>query len=539
MSLLNRWKLKRQGITPAHAVIIQRNVKVPASDGVELLTDLYLSHANTRAPVIMMRSPYGRSSFGFNAYALASQGFNVVLQSCRGTFGSSGKFDPHHDEKRDGLATIEWIKKQPWYGGSIGTFGMSYLGYVQWAIAAAAGPELKAMAMQVTMSDFSQMTYCGDSLMLENAFSWTHMMNTMRKGGLRIVLQMLFGKLTNEQWKTLPLASMDEKIAGERVPFWQDWMTHDSNSDPWWAPMNFHSTIADIQPPISMLGGWHDIFLPFQMRDFSALQNAGKNVRITIGPWTHTTAAGGLPDAIDWFKQHLLADKKNPAFEKPVKLYVIGADEWHYFDTWPPREVQIESWYLQPKGELHDCIAPESPADNYRYDPADPTPSLGGPGLFAKECSVDNAALESRADVLTYTSKVLNTSVDLVGPVTADIYVSSSAKSADFFVRLCDVDANGVSKNICDGLQRVAIESSANAETKVPQRVHVEFWPTAYRIAAGHRIRVQVSSGAFPRWARNLGGDEPIATATELHVATQSIHHSADYPSAINLPFCK
>lgn len=536
MNLLNRWRLKRLGIAPTHQVITQRNIKIPAPEGAQLVTDLYLGSPEQSAPVVMIRSPYGRGSFAFHAYALASQGFNVVLQSCRGTFGSSGKFDPHHDEQRDGLATIAWIKQQSWYGGSIATYGMSYLGYVQWAIAAAAGAEVKAMAMQVTMSDFSQMTYCGDSFMLENAFSWAHMMNTMRKGGLRIVLQMLFGKLNSEQWKTLPLAAMDEKIAGERIPFWQDWMQHDSSRDPWWTPMNFHSTIADIPHPISMLAGWHDIFLPFQIRDFSALQNAGKNVRITIGPWTHTTAEGGLPDAIDWFRQHLFTDAKNAtrAFEKPVKLYVMGADEWRYFDTWPPREMRTESWYLQPRGELLDRIAPASPADNYRYDPADPTPSLGGPGLFAKECSVDNAALESRADVLTYTSKLVNETIDLVGPVTADIYISSSAKSADFFVRLCDVDEKGISKNICDGLQRVTLASQ-----DIPQCVHIDFWPTAYRIAQGHRIRVQISSGAFPRWARNLGGGEPLATATEMHVATQSIHHSPDYPSAINLPFCK
>jgi putative CocE/NonD family hydrolase len=300
--------------------------------------------------------------------------------------------------------------------------------------------------------------------------------------------------------------------------------------------MNFHSTIANISPPISMLAGWYDIFLPFQLRDFSALQNAGKDARITIGPWTHTTAEGGLTDAIDWFRQHLLADTKNTlsAFEKPVKLYVIGADEWRYFDTWPPREMRIDPWYLQPNGELSERVSITTSTDSYRYDPADPTPSLGGPGLFTKRYSVDNASLEARTDVLTYTSTALTQAVDIIGPVTADIYVSSNAKSADFFVRLCDVDEKGISRNICDGLQRVTIEPQ-----DALQLVHINFWPTAYRIAAGHRIRVQVSSGAFPRLARNLGGDEPLATATEMYIATQSIHHSPDYPSAINLPFCK
>jgi putative CocE/NonD family hydrolase len=121
---------------------------------------------------------------------------------------------------------------------------------------------------------------------------------------------------------------------------------------------------------------------------------------------------------------------------------------------------------------------------------------------------------------------------DIIGNVSAELYVGSTAPSADFFVRLCDVDESGVSKNICDSLQRVKIESG-----NIPQRVRVELCPTAYRMAQGHCLRVQISSGAFPRWARNLGGLEPIAQQTELRVATQSIYHSPPYPSALTLPF--
>ena len=153
--------------------------------------------------------------------------------------------------------------------------------------------------------------------------------------------------------------------------------------------------------------------------------------------------------------------------------------------------------------------------------------------MEAIPCSVDNTELEARSDVLTYTSEPLPQSRDVIGAVAAELFVSSSAQSADFFVRLCDVDANGVSTNVCDGLQRVRIESA-----DAPQKVRVELWPTAYRFAQGHRIRVQISSGAFPRWARNTGGIEPIAHTTKLHAATQSIHHSPNCASAVILPFC-
>ena len=215
-----------------------------------------------------------------------------------------------------------------------------------------------------------------------------------------------------------------------------------------------------------------------------------------------------------------------------MKLYVIGADEWREFDAWPPRESRLERWYLQPQRKLLDRAAPDSPADEYRYDPAAPTPSVGGPALDAEPSSVDNAALEARADVLTYTSEPLPKARYLIGTVVAELFVSSSAPGADFFVRLCDVDAKSLSKNICDGLQRVRIESA-----NTPQRVRVELWPTAYRIAKGHRMRVQISSGAFPRWARNPGNAEPIAHATELRATTQSIHHSPACSSAVILPF--
>src|SRR5215472_15363878 len=134
-SFVYRLMLKRLGVVQTHAVSIQRNIRVRMPDGAELLTDVYLGNARG-APVVMIRSPYGKTlSFAARtAYPLAARGFNVIMQCCRGTFGSSGEFDPHHDEERDGLETLTWIKRQPWYRGAIATFGMSYLGYTQWAV---------------------------------------------------------------------------------------------------------------------------------------------------------------------------------------------------------------------------------------------------------------------------------------------------------------------------------------------------------------------------------------------------------------------
>jgi putative CocE/NonD family hydrolase len=510
-------------------------------DDAELLTDVFLGSAQASGPVIMIRSPYGKGAFiaGNTAYPLASQGFNVVLQCCRGTHGSSGTFNPHHDEQRDGLATLEWIKQQPWCNGVLASSGGSYLGYTQWAIAAAAGAEVKAMAMQITLSDFSRMTYSGNSFMLQNALTWTHTMTLAKKPFA--LLRFMWGRLRGipaisaEQWRSLPLAKLDENVTGEVIPFWKDWTLHSSSSDPWWAAMNHHQSIYQIQRPITMLAGWFDIFTPWQLQDFIALRAAGCESRITIGPWQHTDAEAvriGLQDSLEWFQHHLLG-KQILTRTKPVKLYVIGANEWREYDDWPPREAIAQHWYLQPQQQLHSQLPIDSAPDQYRYDPAEPTPSLGGPALGGAPYSVDNAALEARADVLTYTSDPLTQHRDIIGVVAAELYVSSSAPSADFFVRLCDVDTTGISRNICDGLQRVNIESPAQ-----PQRVRVELWPTAYRLMQGHRLRVQISSGAFPRWARNPGGHEPQGEATQLQVAVQQIHHSPHHASVVIVPFC-
>jgi putative CocE/NonD family hydrolase len=540
MSFVHRLMLKRMGLVATHKVRIKSDVKVRMPDGVELLTDVYFGSTDASAPTIMIRSPYGKGAFiaGSTAYPLASQGFNVVLQCCRGTHGSSGTFDPHHDEQRDGLATLEWIRQQPWCNGVLATHGGSYLGYTQWAIAAVAGSDVKAMAMQITLSDFSQMTYAGNSFMLQNAFSWSHTMLSAKKSFafLRMLLLRMrnIPAISEAHWMFLPLGKLDEHVSGERIPFWKDWTRHASKDDPWWSPMSHHKSISQIKRPITMLAGWFDIFTPWQLHDFIALQQAGCESRITIGPWQHTDAQAvgvGLQDAIEWFNRHLLG-QETVTKRKAVKLFVMGADEWREYDAWPPRESNAENWYLRPERRLLNQIAPDSPADQFVYDPANPTPSIGGPALESKSPSVDNAELEARSDVLTYTSEPFERSRDIIGTVTADLYVSSSAPSADFFVRVCDVDNAGVSMNICDGLQRVKLEASG------PERVHVELWPTAYRVPHGHRIRVQISSGAFPRWARNLGTTDPLADATELRTARQSIYHSAAHPSAIKIPFC-
>ena len=211
------------------------------------------------------------------------------------------------------------------------------------------------------------------------------------------------------------------------------------------------------------------------------------------------------------------------------RLYVMGQETWRDFDSWPPPGYPAQRFHLQPGHTLSAEPPEQSAPDRYRYDPTDPTPAVGGVRLSGSAGRVKNAALESRSDVLTYTTAALEHDIDVIGEVSAEIFVRSSLPYADVFVRLCDVDPDGHSYNICDGL--VSLTSADEISS-----ANVQLWPTAYRFKRGHRIRVQVSSGAFPRYARNPGTGEPHATATTLQAADQHIYHDHGYPSAILLP---
>ena len=216
----------------------------------------------------------------------------------------------------------------------------------------------------------------------------------------------------------------------------------------------------------------------------------------------------------------------------------MGADEWRDFPEWPPPGIQPQRWHLQSDGGLATETPSQSDPDRYRYDPADPTPNLAGAIMLGQWGQQDNRKLESRSDVLVYTSKPMEQELEVIGPVEAEPFVRSSLEHTDFYARLCDVDPKGKSLNICDGLQRLRPNRPA-PESDGYIRVNIELWPTAYCFRKGHRIRLQVSSGAHPRWVRNTGSGEPIATATTLRVADQEVYHDPAHPSAIILPILK
>ncbi|EPX58626.1 X-Pro dipeptidyl-peptidase-like protein [Cystobacter fuscus DSM 2262] len=523
-----------------HDVIVERDLEVPMPDGVKLLADRYVPRGGDRLPTLLVRSPYGRGSFfGLQFGRLfAERGFQVLIQSVRGTFGSGGRFDPFRDERADGLATLEWMKRQDWFSGEFATLGPSYLGLVQWALARDAGPTLKAMAVHETASQFRGQTYAGGAFSLDTVLSWVHLVRTQEKAGLGGVLARLgAARKLKPLLRHLPLNEVDTLAVGERVAFYQDWLEHDAEGDPWWNPADFSGSVSEVTAPVHLIGGWYDIFLPWQVNDYAALRQAGRTPYLTIGPWTHVAPAGmavAARESLVWLKAHLKGER-HLLREAPVRVFVMGANTWRDFSEWPPPGARPQRWHLQAGRGLSPATPEASEPDRYRYDPADPTPTVGGALLTREAGPRDNHELESRPDILTYTSTPLDKDLEVIGPVRAELFVRSSLAHTDFFARLCDVDGSGKSINICDGLLRL-VPGRPAPEPDGTLRVTLELWPTAHRFLAGHRLRLQVSSGAHPRYARNTGSGEPLATAKTLVAADQSVFHDPAHPSALVLP---
>ncbi len=540
MSLASRilgrlWKFP----APVSRDIASEPLRVPMRDGAELLADRYYPRQNPNAPTVLIRSCYGRGTFKLFAAFFAERGMQVVMQSCRGTFGSQGTFRPFFDELNDGEDTVRWMEEQPWFSGKLALWGISYLGNTAWAVARSqAGSKVDALGLHVTLTNFRDRTYAFDGFTLMSCMDWTAtMVHILRSGGMHPLASMLGRRrmkaLTAQAIATFPLRKADRVLSPDGVAWWQDWMDHAEPGDPWWAPVDYSAAAATI-PPSVMVGGWYDIFLPWQLRDFAAAQNAGRDVRIVIGPWTHAALPGmleSLRQSIALFQERFGITAAGDARPR-VRLFLMGAKEWREYPSWPPPGAISRSLFLHPAGVL-SATAPASEGESrFDYDPAHPTPSFHGATLEGRKGSGDMAELERRPDVLVFTAQPLASDVDAVGPVLAEIFLRSNTERTDLYLCLCDVTPEGRSSNVCDGYRRLRPDGSTASEVR---KVNVEFWSTAYRFKRSHRIRIIVAGGAHPRYSRNPGGCEPLGDATTMVVAHQQILHGPEHPSAITL----
>jgi uncharacterized protein len=524
-------------------VACERDLRVQMDDGAVLLADRWFARAmSDRAqPTVLVRSPYGRRQIlgVLLGRLLAERGLQVVIQSVRGTFGSQGTFSPF-DERADGLATLRWIRRQPWHAGRIGMIGPSYLGLVQWAVAPEAGDDLAALAIQASASQFHGQTYPGGSLSLETVASWLVLVAAQERRLAPLAMARGLRRLP-VLLSELSLADLDERATGAEVAWFREGLASTEREDAYWATRDYAAGVEKVTAPVQLIGGWQDIFLPWLLEDFRALQAARRTVQLIIGPWTHTAPglmAAGLRDGLGWLRAGLLDDHR---LVRPAAVVVFVTGErtgggWRELPSWPPPDTGERRLWLGEDGRLH-AHEPRtnSTPDRYRYDPADPTPSLGGPVLLGRDPVVDNRPLEARPDVLTYTTEPLASTREAIGPVRVELWVRASSPHFDLFARVCDVDSAGASWNVCDALIRIA-PGRFEPDADGARRVAFDLWPTAHRFATAHRIRLQVSSGAHPRYVRNPGTGQEPTTATATPPVDVELLHDAGHPSALILP---
>jgi uncharacterized protein len=514
--------------------VVDRDLRVPMYDGVVLLADRYAPAATAPAPTVLVRSPYGRSGgFGFLfGRLLAERGLQTVVQSIRGTFGSGGRFDPFN-EREDGLATLRWLRDQPWHSGRVGTLGPSYMGIVQWAIA----DQVDAVAPSVTASEFRGMTYGSGSVALDTSLSWMLLLSVQERRLGPLLIAHGLRRTLPQVYEQVPILGLDDAASGKRPSFVPEWFEQLAPDSPDWGTRDYSTSVGDVRAPVQLTGGWYDIFLPWMVADFRALRAAGFRPQLIIGPWTHTSGAmtgASLRGGLAWMRAHLLDDRRMLR-DAPVYVYVTGERRWRELPDWPPPGALEHTLYLQAGGGLSEAPpAAASGPSRYRYDPADPTPALGGPTLLERKPLRDNRPLEARADVLTFTTAPLDADLDALGPVHADMRFRSTRDDTDLFVRVCDVEPDGTSLNVCDALIRLTADEPPRDGDGVAA-VRFELWPTAHRFAVGRRVRVQVSSAAHPRYARNPGTGEDPLRATRLAVAEQEIFHHPQRPSSVTL----
>jgi putative CocE/NonD family hydrolase len=507
------------------------------ADGVVLLADRYSPRSDSRRPTVLVRSPYGRGGvFGLIYGRLfAERGFQAVVQSVRGTFGSGGEFNPF-DERADGLATIAWLEQQPWYDGHLGMTGSSYLGLTQWAVARDAGDSLDAITPSVTASQFHSQAYGGGSISLATALSWVVIVAAQERRFA--TLRMLLGlRRLPPLLDNLPLGELDALTTGRPLGFYAEWLSHSAADDPYWAARDYSVGLGEVSAAVQLVGGWYDIFLPWMLEDHAALEAAGGRPQLVVGPWTHTSPGllvAGMREALAWLRARLLGDRRL-LDEAPVRVFLGGAREWRNLPAWPPPDARPMRLHLHGGGGLGPDLPDDSPPDRYRYDPASPTPSLGGPVLLERAPVVDNRPLEARDDVLTYTSEPLEADLDVIGPASVELHARSSLDYFDLFARVCDVRPSGLSLNVCDAITRIVPDGSAERRADGVTRAAFSLWPTAHRFAAGNRLRLQVSSGAHPRYARNPGTGEDPATASRLEAADQELFHDPSHVSSLTL----
>ncbi|MBV9174251.1 MAG: CocE/NonD family hydrolase [Chloroflexi bacterium] len=514
-----------------------------------------------------------------------------------------------HTEADDGYDAVEWLASQPWSNGQVGTFGGSHTGATQQALAVARPPHLVCQVIRdCAWNYFLKAQRHGGALtaMLQVPYPF-HMALTspeaQRDPALRRLLANCEAHMV-DLLRQLPLRPGTTPL--RFLPSYENWYTRAStlgHYDAYWrnpggALSDYVDQYADV--PVLFYTSWYGHHPWGNFMKFNALRKRLTSpIKLIVGVWTHgghmlsTTHAGevdfGLAAALgdvdslrlQWFDRYM-RNVPTPLSEgAPLQLFVMGGGDgrtnaegrmqhggyWRHADEWPLPETRFTPFYLHADGGLESSPASESePASTYSYDPQAPVPTIGGnfqdpwPGtrglgtggafdqrgrLELAFCE-DTLPLAMRHDVLVFQTAPLDDSVEVIGPVIARLWVSSSAVDTDFTAKLLDVCPpnpdypEGFHLNLCEAILRMRFRDGFEREELMqPGEVYaieIELQPTANRFMPGHRIRLDISSSNFPLWDNNRNTGEPLGRERGSVVAHQTLYHDAAHPSHVVLP---
>ncbi|HET8616591.1 MAG TPA: CocE/NonD family hydrolase [Actinomycetales bacterium] len=571
-------------------VVVERDLPCVMRDGTILRTDVYRP-AEGRHPVLVSRTPYGKdhpmavTNLMFPPVVAASRGFVVVVQDVRGRHASDGDWEPFRCEGDDGYDAVEWAAAQPWSTSDVAVFGSSYLGVTALQAVASRPPHLRCAVAYLTGGDYREgWVFSGGALELLFNLRWAagQALAELHRHGLapadaaaaRERLRWVLER-PREAMRFTPLVDVFAPW-DDVVPYWRDWLEH-QHDDEYWAGVDLTRSLRGPTVPVLSIAGWYDGFLGGQLAAWQSL-TAGVGHgdprvdtphQLLIGPWDHESYQGMRPDAagedffghtavsgaaglsdtiLDWCGRWLRPGERpgeRDAPTAPVRYFHMGPHVWRDAERWPPHAGRTE-YHLTSGGRANSrhgdgrltSTAPDSCSiDSYRHDPHDPVPTCGGRHLgygYGRAGVLNQVEVEDRADVLCFTTGLLTAPQDVVGPVRLELHVTSSAVSTDFCAKLVDVRADGYCANVAEGVHRVP---PGRLSVSGPTRVVIELGDTAYRFAAGHRIRLEVASSNFPKLDRHGGlGDQPARTHEgDWQPAVQRVHCGPDHPSRLVL----
>ncbi len=554
-----------------YGVVFENNVAVKMRDGVTLRADIYRPKADGKFPVLLERTPYHKYTNLDSGLKAAARGYVFIIQDVRGRYGSEGDWYPFKYEGQDSYDTVEWAAALPYSNGKVGLVGGSYVGVPVMLGAVAAPPHLAAINPFITASNYhAHWAYQGGAFMQLLAQAWASVLSInqleRRAGGSALPTHWDLKRPPSEY----PL--LDPGTAAGLAPYYFDWTAHPAYDD-YWKQWSIEEHFAQIKVPGLHVAAWYDLFQDGSIRNYVGIKKSGgsdaarQGQRLIVIPGGHAGfeqkigeidfGKASVFDTWDyelrWFDWLLKGVDDGISKEKPVKIFVMGKNVWRDEDDWPLPRTQYTRYYLHSAGKantlsgdggLSPAAPAAEPADHYVYDPDDPMPTHGGAILgdtiHYPPGPLDQRVVESRPDVLVYTTDAFAKDTEVTGPISLELYVSSSAVDTDFTGKLVDVWPNGFAANLTDGILRMRYRNSMEkAELMNPGEVYkvtIDLWSTANVFLAGHRLRLEIASSNFPRFDRNLNTGASPESSTLAVKATNVVYHDQDHPSALILP---